>query len=163
MPFYCRKKTKPKRTSLWGDTHWPRWCLFKSICVHNLECADKPFWDIRWGPLPSFSPTHLTSYMTMWTAMMHQGWQTSNIHNWQVKGCVCQSPDKQPRAEAKERSGKMTYFNWTTEEALKSDLCLPSATVQVDLAEADFIPNVLLEGRDPTPTSQAQGGHSVFS
>lgn len=34
------------------------------------------------------------------------------------------------------RSGKMLQFNWTTEEALKSDLCLPSVTVQVDLTEA---------------------------
>lgn len=51
----------------------------------------------------------------------------------------------------------MLHFNWTIEEALKSDLCLPSVTVQVDMTKADFIPNVLLEGRHPTPTSQAQG------
>lgn len=51
----------------------------------------------------------------------------------------------------------MLHFNWTTEEALKSDLCLPSVTVQVDLTEADLIAHVLLEGRHPTPTSQAQG------
>lgn len=55
----------------------------------------------------------------------------------------------------------MLQFNWTTEEALKSDLCLPSATVQVDLTEADFISSTLLEGRHPTPTSQAQ--NTVFS
>lgn len=58
------------------------------------------------------------------------------------------------------RSGKMLQFNWTTEETLKSDLCFPSVTVQVDLTEADLTLNVLLEGRHPTPTSQAQGGHS---
>lgn len=44
----------------------------------------------------------------------------------------------------------MLHFNWTTEEALKSDVCLPSVTLQVDLTEADLIPNVLLEGRHPT-------------
>lgn len=54
----------------------------------------------------------------------------------------------------------MLHFNWTTEEALKSDVCLPSVTLQVDLTEADLIPNVLLEGRHPTSTSQEQGGHS---
>lgn len=27
----------------------------------------------------------------------------------------------------------MLHFNWATEEDLKSDLCLPSVTVQVDL------------------------------
>lgn len=51
--------------------------------------------------------------------------------------------------------------DWTTEWGLKSDLCLASVTVQVDLTEADLIPNVLLAGRHPTPASQAQGGHSL--